>query len=92
MYRECFLCGCTTDRIERHHLIGGTANRRLSDRYGLVVDLCRRCHRLAHSDNETRILLHQYGEKLFMDQQNATVEDFIRVFGKNYLLEKEAQR
>ena len=88
MYRECELCGQTTDRIERHHLIGGTANRRLSEKYGLVMYLCRECHYKAHHDNDTRLLLHRYGEKMFLRDQNATVDDFIAVFGKNYLTEE----
>ncbi len=85
MYRECFVCGKLTDAIERHHLIGGTANRRLSDRYGLVVDLCVNCHRRAHRDNDLRLSLHQYGQLRFMDEQGATIDDFIKIFGKNYL-------
>lgn len=88
MYRECELCGRTTDRIERHHLIGGTANRRLSEKYGLVMYLCRECHRLAHEDKGTYILLHRMAERTFLAEQNATVDDFIAVFGKNYLTEE----
>lgn len=87
MHRECFVCGRTTDRIERHHLIGGTANRRLSEKYGLVAYLCCDCHRKAHRDNDLRLALHQYGQKVFMREQNATVDDFIKAFGKNYLTE-----
>ena len=70
---------------ERHHLIGGTANRRISDYYGLVVDLCGECHRRAHTNSDLYLILHQYGEKKWLKEQNATVDDFIRVFGKNYL-------
>lgn len=85
----CFLCGKQGIPLERHHLIGGTANRRLSEKYGLVVYLCSECHRTgehaAHRNAETAKMLHQYAEKIWLQEQNATVEDFIRVFGKNYL-------
>ena len=38
MEEECFLCGRQGIPLERHHLIGGTANRRLSEKYGLRVE------------------------------------------------------
>lgn len=39
----CYICG----RIptECHHIYGGVANRPLSDKYGLTVDLCAYHHR-----------------------------------------------
>lgn len=52
--------------MEEHHIFGGTANRRKSERYGLTV-------------------LHQYGQRKYMEEQDATVEDFRREFGRNYL-------
>ena len=82
--RECFVC-CRYANTERHHLIGGTAKRRISDRYGLVVDLCRECHHKAHADSNLYLMLHQYGERQWLKQNNATMDDFIKVFGKNYL-------
>lgn len=89
--KECLLCGKTGVPLERHHLIGGTANRRLSEKYGLVAYLCAECHRTgeraAHRDKATQILLHRMAQRTWMDEQNATVEDFIKVFGKNYLEE-----
>ena len=37
---RCFICGKTVD-LERHHVMAGTANRKLSEKYGLhtVLDL-----------------------------------------------------
>ena len=44
----CWLCGKTDyglNRLERHHIFGG-ANRKKSERYGLIVYLCgETCHR-----------------------------------------------
>jgi hypothetical protein len=30
--------------LERHHVLGGTANRKLSEKYGLTVYLCHEHH------------------------------------------------
>lgn len=32
-----------------HHLIMGSANRKLSDKYGLTIPLCAECHNMASS-------------------------------------------
>ena len=80
----CEFCG-RWGELERHHLIGGTANRRIADKYGLTMMLCQNCHKAAHRDINVYRLLHQTAQKRWMKQQNATVEEFILVFGKNYL-------
>lgn len=88
---ECFLCGRngSQDRLDRHHIFGG-ANRKKSERYGLVVHLCHNdCHifgeKAAHKNAETMLELHQYGQRKAMQENGWSVEDFIKVFGKNYL-------
>ena len=85
--RRCFLCGRTTG-LERHHVFGA-AHRDLSDRLGLVVDLCAWCHRegpdAAHRSAETMQLLHEYGQRKAMHDFGWTVEEFQARFGKNYL-------
>ena len=40
---SCYLCGRQYG-LEWHHILGGTANRKLSERYGLKVRLCKECH------------------------------------------------
>ncbi len=87
----CWLCG-RWGRLEEHHIFGG-AYRKKSTKYGLTVFLCGdRCHRngpqAAHNCRETAQRLHEYGQRKFMREQNATVEDFRREFGKNYLPEE----
>jgi len=90
-YKTCWLCGRngTQDRLEKHHIFGG-ANRDKSERYGLTVYLCgERCHRngkkAAHKSAETMQLLHEYGQRKAMKEQDWTVEQFIREIGRNYL-------
>ncbi len=41
--KECYLCGRKTC-LERHHILSGVANRKLSEKYGLWVYLCHDCH------------------------------------------------
>ena len=40
---------------------------------------------MAHPPAATALRLHQYGQKKFIMQQGATVEEFRALFGKNYL-------
>lgn len=88
---ECFLCGRNGngDTLERHHIFGG-ANRKLSEKYGLVVYLCGdRCHRngeySAHRNADVAAYLHRYGQEKAMSEQGWSAEQFRDVFGKNYL-------
>lgn len=90
--RKCFLCGCNGSvyghRLERHHIFEG-ANRQLSEKYGLVVDLCHTCHNEpplgAHYNAETMDYLHRYGQRKAMKEQRWSKAEFAAIFGKNYL-------
>lgn len=91
--KKCFLCGRNGcgDRLERHHIFGG-ARRPLSEQYGLTVYLCgSRCHRdgpySAHQNAEIADYLHRYGQQRVMQEQGWTAEEFVKVFGKNYIKE-----
>lgn len=81
----CFLCG-STQSLERHHIFGG-ANRKNSEKYGLVVYLCHWCHNEppngVHHNINTNNLLKRYGQKVF--ENGHSHEEFMRIFGKNYL-------
>jgi hypothetical protein len=39
----------------------------------------------AHQCKETARRLHEYGQRKFMREQNATADGFLHIFGKNYL-------
>ena len=47
------------------------------------------CHRngpnAAHRNPQTRQMLHEYGQRKWMEETGGTTEDFIREFGRNYL-------
>lgn len=89
--RKCWLCGKngSADPLDRHHIFGA-ANRKKSEQYGLVVDLCHfSCHIFgpdaAHNNAETMQKLHEYGQQKAMEENDWTIKDFIREFGRNYL-------
>lgn len=95
-YKECFLCrrNGNGDRLERHHIFGGS-RRKLSEQYGLVVWLCgSRCHRegpnSVHMNAKVMDYVHQYGQRKAMSEQGWTIQEFRNVFGANYI-EDETQ-
>jgi len=79
----CFFCG-TTQNLERHHCIHGTANRKLAEKYGLTVYLCRRHHEEAHREKATDRIL-QVRAQMAWEERYGTTNDFVAVFGRNYL-------
>lgn len=90
---ECYLCnmllGIDTPAPtrEEHHVMYGTANRKLSEHYGLKVYLCPYHHRngpqAAHKCRQTDILLKQAAQRVF--ERKYSPEKWMEVFGKNYL-------
>lgn len=77
--------------LEEHHIFGGTANRKQSEKYGLKVNLCLGHHRgnsqgnreAVHTNQENNLKLKILGQQSF--EKTHTREEFIRVFGKSYL-------
>jgi hypothetical protein len=65
----------------------GTANRKLSEQYGLKVYICHdKCrlngvHKNANIDNE----LKAFAQQVAMKYYEWSTKDFINIFGKNYL-------
>lgn len=94
---ECYLCklllGIDTPAASReeHHVMHGTANRRLSEHYGLKVYLCPYHHRngpeAAHRCRQTDILLKQAAQRTF--ERKYGHEKWMEVFGRNYLSAEE---
>lgn len=83
--KSCFMCG-TNRWLEMHHVFGG-ANRKKSERYGLVVCLCHYCHNEppdgVHHNKEKMDWLRAEGQKRFEETYKGL--DFLKEFGKNYL-------
>lgn len=94
---QCYLCRLLHNdygikRIrEEHHVLGGVANRKLSEKYGLKVYLDLDHHRFGpeavHKNAEVANLLKKEAQKAFM--RTYPDLDFREIFGKNYLTENE---
>lgn len=71
--------------------MGGTANRRLSEKYGLKVWLDPDHHlygpEAVHKNAEVAERLHKEAQKAF--EKAYPDMDFMQIFGKNYLTENE---
>lgn len=87
--KQCIVCGSWN--VEEHHLYKGVAKRKLSEQYGLKIFLCPTHHRGTNGvhgknghklDLELKIL----GQKSF-EYHYGSREDFIKIFGKSYILE-----
>lgn len=83
--KECWMCH-TTRGLHCHHVIHGTANRKLSEQYGLKVWLCREHHTGnggVHHNVYFDEKLKEEAQKAF--EQTHTRRDFLRIFGISYL-------
>lgn len=80
----CYLCKRVCD-TELHHIFGNR-NRKLSDKDGLTVYLCHRCHWRVHNGSESAALryrLHVEGQEKY--EETHTLEEFRARYGRNYL-------
>ena len=85
-YPECIVCR-TTKNLHRHHIFFGTANRELSEEWGCWVYLCSRHHtgnHGVHFNKSFDLTLKRMCQDKF-EEELGTREDFIRIFGRNYL-------
>lgn len=83
---HCFLCG-STNNIEVHHVFFGTGNRKISDKYKLVVPLCAFHHRggnSVHQSRELDLMIKEVGQSHF-EKKVGSREEFRRLFGRSYL-------
>ncbi len=88
---RCFLCGLPAngDPLDWHHCFGG-ANRKKSEKYGLKVLLHHnRCHifgrHAVHQDHASMLYVQRIAQSAAMDAYKWTTDDFIQIFGKNYI-------
>lgn len=70
---------------QKHHIFGGVANRPKSEEYGLFIWLTPEQHNYLHDHPKEMLGIKKEAQKSFMKHYNKTVEEFIEVFGKNYL-------
>lgn len=77
---HCFLCHKEKEHL--HEVIFGK-NRQNSMKYGLVLPLCEKCHRLMHSDSRLQLEYKKRGQALFNKAYPQL--DFKSIFFENYL-------
>lgn len=80
----CFLCG-RRGNVQCHHVMHGSANRKLAEQDGLMVNLCFSCHHILHDTGRGDKELMKVAEARWLDYNFACVDDFIARYGKNYL-------
>ena len=77
---KCYICGAKKEDL--HEIFAGK-NRQMSMKYGLVIPVCRKCHKMIPKDKTLNEKLHKVGQKAF--EKKYKTENFIQVFGRNYL-------
>lgn len=83
--RACYFCGKLSG-LERHHVFAGTANRPISEKYGLTVWLCHEHHTGqdgAQYDKEKNLLLKQDAQRCFEKEHPRDL--WMELIKKNYL-------
>lgn len=80
----CVVCG--SPFVDTHHIFPNTGRRKLCDKYGYTVHLCREHHsEVHHNPNEGLDLeLKQVAQRNF-EEHYGSREDFIKLFSRNYL-------
>lgn len=85
--KECYVCK-TKYVLHEHHIFYGTANRKLSEKYGLKVWLCGRHHNLSnegvHFNHDLDFSIKRMAQKKFEETYQDL--DFVKIFGRSYEL------
>ena len=84
----CFICGRNSnyEPLDEHHVYS-SANRKLSEKYGLKVYLHHNtCHlHGVHKNADMNKDLKAKVQEISMQHYGWSVEDFIKIFGKSYI-------
>lgn len=79
--KKCYFCGSQIN-LECHHVFPGTSNRKLSEKYGLKVWLCREHHNTkngAQQNNNMALILKKMAQEKAMKYYRWTIEDFLEI-------------
>ena len=77
----CFICGKPAEQI--HHVMN-KADRKKSEKYGLLIPVCSKCHARIHDTDETlNKEIKKIAQADFM--MSHTLGDWLRIFGKSFL-------
>lgn len=88
---HCFICGMNTnlEPLDCHHVFEGSY-RKKSEKYGLKVYIHHsKCHifgvNSVHANAEVARALKALVQKIAMRHYGWTIDDFIKIFGRNYI-------
>ena len=84
--KRCFFCGSTVG-LEEHHIFGGVANRKISEKYGLKINVCAYHHRDPKNGVQYNKELNQRVKSLAQIAFEArhSHEEWMQIIKKNYL-------
>lgn len=80
---RCYICkaDCPT---ETHHIFQGS-NRKASEDMGLTIECCRICHTRIHRYPKHFDNLKSNAQRIAMEKNRLTLEEWRELFRKNYL-------
>lgn len=78
---KCIECG--DPGTHTHHCIFGK-NRKNSEKYGLKVRMCWKCHYRLHNEDEALAMKYRRMAQYYFEQKYSH-EEFMKIFGRNYL-------
>lgn len=84
-YEKLGMCACCGSMVNltKHELLPGR-NRQNSMKYGFVIPLCLRCHQMLQNDLDFEKKWKKKAQNYF-ENNYGTREQFIKIFGRNYL-------
>lgn len=94
---QCYLCmlldkDYSVKQTQEHHVIFGTANRKMSEKYGLKVYLCLNHHTAGresvHKNAGIAMILKRRAQIEFQRKWNGI--SFREIFGQNYISAAES--
>lgn len=83
---RCFFCG-GMQGLEEHHIFGGAANRKLSEKYGLKITCCKKHHTDPKEGVQYNREMNQSTKRLaqIAFEGRWTHDLWMETFKKNYL-------
>lgn len=84
--KECYICH-STNRIELHHIFGGTSiMRKNCEKNGFIVYLCDTHHRgnnSVHRDREVDLMIKRKAQEEY--ERTHTRDEFMEIVKRSYL-------
>lgn len=80
-FEHCFVCG---KEAQQWHHVMNKSDRKKSEKYGLMIPVCAKCHAKIHDTNEElNKQIKKIAQADFM--MTYTLGDWLRIFGKSYI-------